>query len=186
MMKPRFFKSAKDFRKWLEKNHAKADELLVGFTKQTVDRSAMTWPESVDAALCFGWIDGVRRRIDESSYSIRFTPRRPRSTWSVRNIERMNELIADGLVAEAGLAAFEKRTEDKSGNYSFEQQKEPEFSAAQLKAFKKEKAAWKFFQAQSPSWKKKVVWWVISAKKEETRETRLKKLIDACARGENF
>ena len=185
-MKPRFFKSAKDFRKWLEKNHAKADELLVGFTRQTVDRTAMTWPESVDVALCFGWIDGIRRRIDEFSYSIRFTPRRTGSTWSARNIERMSDLIAQGLVADAGLMAFEKRQEEKSRTYAFEQKDDPVFSADQLTTFKKEKSAWKFFQSQSPSWKKRVTWWVISAKKEETRIRRLNKLIDACERGESL
>ena len=185
-MKPRFFKSAKDFRKWLEKNHAKSDELLVGFTKQTVDRSAMTWPGSVDVALCFGWIDGIRRRIDDSSYSIRFTPRRNGSSWSARNIDRMQVLIEQGLVADAGLAAFKKRKEEKSGTYSFEQKDNPEFSADQLKTFKKSKTAWKFFQSQAPSWQKKVTWWVISAKKEETRNRRLRKLVDACGRGESF
>jgi uncharacterized protein YdeI (YjbR/CyaY-like superfamily) len=181
-MKPRFFKSSKHFRMWLENNHATKTELLVGFVKQTVDRSAMTWPQSVDVALCFGWIDGVRRRIDDSTYSIRFTPRRPTSIWSARNIGRMDELIAQGLVADAGLAAYDRRTDHKSCVYSFEQAAHPEFSSDQLKAFKKESAAWKFFQAQIPSYRKRITWWVISAKKEQTRNNRLQKLIDACKR----
>lgn len=185
-MKPRFFKSSKHFRKWLEQNHTTKTELLVGFVKQTVDRSAMSWPESVDAALCFGWIDGIRKRIDDSTYSIRFTPRKPTSIWSARNIGRMDELIAQGLVADAGLAAFEKRVDNKSRIYSFEQTEPPEFSPDQAKAFKKESAAWKFFQAQIPSYRKRITWWVISAKKEETRKNRLQKLIDACNRKETL
>src|SRR3954449_13499115 len=148
-MKPQFFAKPADWRNWLEQNHEREKELLVGFYKKDSGKPSITWPESVDVALCFGWIDGVRRTIDASSYSIRFTPRRPRSFWSNVNIKRAKELIALGLMHSAGIRAFESRQGERSGVYSFEQ-KEIAFEKDQEREFKKEKAAWRFFQSQAP------------------------------------
>lgn len=179
-MKPTFFKTPSDFREWFEKHHESSKELLVGFYKKGSGRPSITWPESVDEALCFGWIDGVRRRIDDVSYTIRFTPRRTTSIWSAVNIKRAQELIDQGLMKPAGIAAFQVRKENKSGIYSYEQRTEklPEPYAS---VFKKNKAAWIFFQAQPPWYRKTVGWWIVSAKKEETRLKRLAKLIEESA-----
>jgi uncharacterized protein YdeI (YjbR/CyaY-like superfamily) len=176
-MEPRFFSSPAAWRDWLEKQHAEQKELLVGFYKKDSGKPSITWPESVDGALCFGWIDGVRRRIDDVSYSIRFTPRRPRSVWSAVNIKRVEELAHDGLMRPAGIKAFDGRLEDRSRIYAFEQQR-VEFDKAQEKQFRANRAAWKFFQAQPPSYRQVVTWWVISAKREQTRATRLATLIE--------
>jgi uncharacterized protein YdeI (YjbR/CyaY-like superfamily) len=176
-----FFKTPADFRTWLEKNHDKKQELLVGFYKKASGKPSITWPEAVDAALCFGWIDGVRKRVDESRYTIRFTPRTNRSTWSAVNIERAKELKKQGLMHPAGIAAFEKRSEERSKNYSYERKNaalDPTFE----KRFRANKKAWAFFERQTASYKKAAVWWVISAKKEETRLRRLDKLIEASGR----
>jgi uncharacterized protein YdeI (YjbR/CyaY-like superfamily) len=173
---PRFFRKPADFRKWLQKNHASAGELLVGYWKVASGEPSMSWPESVDEALCFGWIDGVRRRIDDTSYSIRFTPRKPTSTWSAVNIKRVAELTAQGLMQPAGLEAFERRRENRSGIYAYEQRRDtldPQYEAP----FKKNPAAWKFFSAQPASYRKVACWWVVSAKREETRLKRLATLI---------
>jgi len=142
----------------------------------------MTWPEAIDEALCFGWIDGVRKRLDDDSYTIRFTPRRPRSIWSAVNIRRVGALTALGLMRRAGLEAFAVRKENRSGIYSYEQRSDtlPEPYAATMR---KNKAAWVFFQAQPPSYRKKCGWWVVSAKKEETRLQRLEKLIELSSHG---
>jgi uncharacterized protein YdeI (YjbR/CyaY-like superfamily) len=148
-MKPTFFKTQAGFRRWLEKHHESSKELLVGFYKKGSGRPSINWPESVDEALCFGWIDGVRKRIDDVSYTIRFTPRRPASIWSAVNIKRVHELIDQGLVRPAGLKAFEARKEYRSGIYSYEQRSE-KFPDAYAKPFKKNKEAWAFFQAQPP------------------------------------
>lgn len=181
-MKPTFFKSPSDFRKWFEKHHSTAEELLVGFYKKSSGKPSITWPESVDQALCFGWIDGIRRNIDDVSYSIRFTPRRTTSVWSNINIKRAQELIELGLMRPAGLKAFQKRRENKSGIYSYEQRSDtlPEQYEKELK---KNKAAWAFFQAQPAWYRKQIYWWVVSAKKEETRLKRLAKLIEDSANG---
>jgi|SRR3954449_10523421 uncharacterized protein YdeI (YjbR/CyaY-like superfamily) len=175
-MQPKFFETPDDWRRWLEQNHNRTSELLVGFYKKDSGKRSITWPESVDAALCFGWIDGVRRRIDDTSYSIRFTPRTSRSFWSVVNIKRMGELTAAGLVHPAGTKAFEARAGERSGVYSFEQAK-VELTAAQEKQFRNNKPAWTFFQSQPPWYKKTATWWVISAKRPETRDKRLAVLI---------
>jgi len=184
-MAAKFFRSPSAFRAWLQKHHASKPELLVGFHKKGSGKPSMTWPESVDEALCFGWIDGVRRRVDDDSYTIRFTPRRSRSIWSAVNIKRVTELEAGGRMAETGLAAFAARKENRSGIYAYEQRAEtlPEPFASLLK---KNKAAWTFFAAQPPSYRKKLGWWVVSAKKDETRQARLDKLIDASARGKRL
>ena len=179
-MPPTFFKSPSAFRAWLAKHHAKERELLVGFHKKDSGKPSMTWPESVDEALCFGWIDGVRKRIDDESYSIRFTPRKTVSTWSAVNIKRATELSGLGRMMPAGLSAFAARRENRSGIYAYEQRSEslPEPFAAIMK---KNKAAWAFFSVQPPSYRKTLCWWVVSAKKEETRVMRLDKLIEASA-----
>jgi len=179
-MEPAFFKTQSDFRRWFEKHHDSSKELLVGFYKKGSGRPSITWPESVDEALCFGWIDGIRRSIDDVSYTIRFTPRRKSSIWSAVNIKRAGELIDQGLMKTAGLKAFQARKENKSGIYSYEQRTErlPDPYARQ---FKKNKTAWAFFQAQPPGYRKIAGWWIVSAKKEETRLKRLDKLIEESA-----
>ena len=182
IVKIRFFKSPADFRKWLEKNHASAQELSVGYYKKDSGRPSITWPESVDQALCFGWIDGIRRSVDDISYTIRFTPRRPGSIWSSVNIKRVEELSRNGLMQPAGLEAFEARKENKSGIYAYEQ-RSAELPATYEKTLRKNKAAWDFFYAQPPSYRKLAFWWVVSAKKEETRLKRLEKLIQESAEG---
>lgn len=181
-MKPTFFKSQTDFRRWFETHHDSSKELLVAFYKKGSGRPSITWPESVDEALCFGWIDGVRRRIDDVSYSIRFTPRRMTSIWSAINIKRAQELIDQELMRPAGLKAFQARKENKSGIYSYEQRTE-KLPDPYERLFKKNKAAWAFFQAQPPWYRKTVGWWIVSAKKEETRLKRLAKLIEESDNG---
>ena len=181
-MKVKFFKTPSDFRKWLAAHHATETELWVGFYKKDSGKASITWPQSVDEALCFGWIDGIRKNIDEVSYKIRFTPRKQRSTWSAVNIKRVPELTEQGLMEAAGLKAFAARQENRSGIYSYEQ-RTPELPAQYARKLKKNAAAWKFFQAQPPSYRKAVNWWVVSAKQEETRLKRLDKLIDDSAKG---
>src|SRR5919204_6825845 len=149
-MEPTFFATPADFRAWLERHHDSVSELLVGFHKKGSGRPSITWPEAVDQALCFGWIDGVRRRIDEDSYTIRFTPRKPSSTWSAVHVKRMEELIEEGLVAPAGLAAFERRSDDRTAIYAYEQRKTaqlPDEYEARLRA---NAAAAEFFDSQPP------------------------------------
>ncbi len=175
-MKPHFFPTPADLRKWFENNHAKEQELIVGFYKTGSKKPSITWPQSVDEALCFGWIDGVRRSIDEESYQIRFTPRKPGSIWSNINIAKVEDLTAKGLMQPAGLAAYKHKKEHKAGIYSFEQG-DIAFSADQLKLLKANKKAWAFFQAQSPSYKRVATWHVVSAKQEVTKSKRLQELI---------
>jgi uncharacterized protein YdeI (YjbR/CyaY-like superfamily) len=181
-LKITFFKTPSDFRKWFETHHASETELWVGFYKKDSGKASITWPQSVDEALCFGWIDGIRKNIDEVSYKIRFTPRKLRSTWSAVNIKRVGELIEQGLMQESGLKAFGARQENRSGIYSYEQ-RSPELPDQYAKMLKKNAAAWKFFQAQPPSYRKAANWWVVSAKKEETRVKRLNELIQHSANG---
>jgi uncharacterized protein YdeI (YjbR/CyaY-like superfamily) len=175
-MKATFFKTPADFRKWLEKNHASKQELWVGYYKKDSGKPSLTWQQSVDEALCFGWIDGIRKSIDEISYMIRFTPRKPRSTWSNVNINRVQELISANLMQPSGLQAFQNRKEDKSGIYAYEQ-KDRKLNDEYEEKFKANKKAWEFFQAQAPWYQRTSSWWVISAKKEETRQKRLEQLI---------
>jgi uncharacterized protein YdeI (YjbR/CyaY-like superfamily) len=182
-MKPMFFATPAAFRAWLQEHHATAKELLVGFYKTGSGRPSITWPQSVDQALCFGWIDGVRHSLGPESYTIRFTPRRARSTWSVVNTRRFAALKKEGLVAAAGLAAYGKRDEKRSGLYSFEQRKKMKLSPAQRKEFQAHEKAWAFFQSRPPWYQRAATFWVIDAKKEETRERRLRTLIDKCAAG---
>ena len=182
-MEPIFFETPADFRAWLEEHHADRSELLVGFHKKGTGRPTLTWPESVDQALCFGWIDGVRRSLDEHSYTIRFTPRKARSTWSAINIRRAGELIEEGLMNPAGLAAFERRNGDRSRIYAYEQRKQAKLDAAAEKEFRANRRAWAFFSEQAPWYRRNATYWVISAKKEETRRKRLKTLIEDSAAG---
>jgi len=180
--KPTHFKSPAAFRAWLRAHHATATELLVGFHKRESGRPSITWPESVDEALSVGWIDGVRRRVDAEAYSIRFTPRRPGSIWSAINIRRAQALIEAGRMRPPGLKAFEARRANRSGIYAYEQRPAalPEPYAGR---FREHPAAWEFFEAQPPSYRRTLVWWVVSAKQAETRDSRLIRLIEASARG---
>jgi uncharacterized protein YdeI (YjbR/CyaY-like superfamily) len=184
-LKPEFFQTPADFGTWLEKNHARATELWVGFYKKDSGKPSITWPESVDQALCFGWIDGIRKGVDEISYQIRFTPRRRGSIWSAINIKRAKELARQKQMRPAGLKAFAARTENKSGIYSYEQ-RSTELSQPYANLLKKNKAAWNFFEKQPPSYRKMIGWWIISAKKEETRMARLAKLISESAKGKRL
>jgi uncharacterized protein YdeI (YjbR/CyaY-like superfamily) len=179
----KFFKSQRDWRAWLTKNHDRVDELWVGFYKTTSGKPSITWKQSVDEALCFGWIDGLRKSIDETSYKIRFTPRRPGSVWSAINIARAKELDAEGQMHAAGLAALAKRKDDKSAIYSYEQRKNPKLEATERKKLKANAKAWAFFSAQPPWYQKAATWWIVSAKKDETRAKRLAKLIEDSAAG---
>lgn len=176
-----FFSTELDFRAWLEKNHLLEKELIVGFYKVGSSKPSMTWSQSVDQALCFGWIDGIRRSIDKDSYCIRFTPRRPSSIWSDINIKKVNELSRLGLMKTEGLAAFNLRKENKSGIYSHE--KDPSaFDASLEKQFKSNKTAWDFFVQQAPSYQKVMKHWIMSAKQEKTKFSRLNKLIESSER----
>lgn len=183
MTSPVFFATPADFRRWLEQHHASAPELLVGYRKLGSGLPSMTWSESVDEALCFGWIDGVRRRLDDTAYTIRFTPRRRGSIWSAVNVAKIEALSAQGRMQPAGLAAFAARDEKKTAIYAFEQERPAELSAAELRVLKKNKPAWAYFQAVPPGYRQVVTHWVVSAKKPETRARRLEQLIQACAEG---
>jgi len=177
-----FFKSPSELHKWLEQHHAKAQELWVGFYKKSSGKPSITWPEAVDEALCFGWIDGVRKSIDDISYTIRFTPRKSRSIWSAVNVKRAQALTNMGLMQPSGLTAFQARDQDRSGVYSYEQ-KSHQLDDLYEKKLRANKKAWDFFQAQAPWYQRAARWWVISAKKEETRLKRLATLIEDSAHG---
>jgi uncharacterized protein YdeI (YjbR/CyaY-like superfamily) len=179
-MRLKFFETQAEFRAWLEKNHATKTELYVGFHKKSSGKPSITWPEAVDVALCFGWIDGVRKSIDETSYANRFTPRRRGSNWSAVNINRVKELKKTGLMTPAGLAAFERRDEGRALAYSYERAN-ARLDPAMEEAFRANEKAWAFFEARPPSYRKAVTWWVVSAKKEETRQRRLRTLIQDSA-----
>ena len=176
-MKPTFFETPAAFREWLEKYHATESELLVGFYKKASGRPSITWPESVDEALSFGWIDGVRKRIDDESYSIRFTPRKRGSIWSAINIRRAEALKKLGLMRPAGLHAFEQRTNDKSAIYAYENAPRT-LNAGEEKQFRKNRQAWKYFTGQPSGYRRLAIYWITSAKKAETRARRLALLID--------
>ena len=182
-MKPTFFAKPLQFRSWLAKHHKTADELLVGFYRRDSGKPSITWPESVDQALCFGWIDGVRKSLGDEAYTIRFTPRRKGSIWSAVNIKRAHELSEAGLMRPAGLAAFEKRDEKKSAIYSYEQRTTTAFDPAYEKTFRANKKAWAFFAGQPPWYQRVVRYAVMSAKNEATRLRRLQRVIDASANG---
>lgn len=173
-----FFATQAEFRKWLEKYHKEKTELIVGFYKVKSNKPSMTWSQSVDQALCFGWIDGIRKSIDSESYSIRFTPRRKNSNWSDINIKKVEELTKAGLMTSEGMKAFQIRKETNSRIYSFEGK--PVLLAPDYQnRFEKNKLAWDFFKKQSPSYKKAVTHWIMSAKQEKTKQSRLEKTIKA-------
>ncbi|MBA2277065.1 MAG: YdeI/OmpD-associated family protein [Chloroflexia bacterium] len=177
-----FFETQGNWRQWLTDHHATTRELWVGFYKKGSGIPSITWPESVDEALCFGWIDGVRKRIDETRYRIRFTPRKPGSTWSSVNVKRVGELTEAGLMCPAGVTAFAARDLAKSGTYAYENAPaalNDEFE----RRFRANESAWRFFQAQAPSYQRTCIWWVMSAKQEKTRQTRLSTLIDDSEHG---
>ena len=181
-MKARFFKTGSEFRAWLEKNHAKASELLLGFYTTKSGKGGITHKHALDEALCFGWIDGRGTNIDPVSYSVRFSPRSTRSHWSRINIKRMGELTALGLVAPAGKAAFDRRDEKQTINYSYELNTATLEPALEAK-FKANKKAWEFFNAQPPSYQRVAKFYVTSAKKPETRAARLEVLLSDSAHG---
>ncbi|MBT8264125.1 MAG: bacteriocin-protection protein [Eudoraea sp.] len=175
-MTPIFFKSPQEFRNWLAINHTKEPEVIVGYYKVKTGKPSMTWSESVDQAICYGWIDGIRRSLGPESYSIRFTPRRKNSNWSAVNIKKVKDLTAAGLMKEAGQKAYELWTDKKSNGYSYEKMPavlNPEYKGI----FKQHASAWDFFIDQAPSYRKVIIHWIMSAKKEETRLSRLQKVI---------
>jgi uncharacterized protein YdeI (YjbR/CyaY-like superfamily) len=175
-VEPVFFASAGEFRAWLEAHHATEPELIVGFHRKATGRPSMTWSEAVDQALCFGWIDGVRRSAGPDAYTIRFTPRRPASNWSLINVAKVAELTRLGLMREAGIAAFERRSADRTGIYSFERD-EAVLDAPLQAELESNGAAWAWFRQEPPGYRRTAVHWVMSAKKEETRRRRLATLV---------
>jgi len=182
-MEPTFFATPAELRAWLEANHETAPELVVGFHRKGSGQLSMTWQEAIDQALCFGWIDGVVRRIDEGRYSRRFTPRRPRSIWSNVNIRRFGELAKLGLVAPAGHRAFDARSDERSGIYGHERDEDAVLEPALDRRLRRSRAAWTFFSSQPPGYRRLAIHWVTSAKRPETRERRLTQLIDDSAAG---
>ena len=182
-MPSQFFESAAAFREWLEKHHDDVAELEVGFYRVGTGRGGLTYPQAVDQALCFGWIDGVRHRIDGESYSLRFTPRRVRSVWSKVNVDRVAALEREGLMTPAGRAAFEALDEKRSGVYSFEQRQAAELGPEREAQFRQNAGAWSFFSAQPPSYRRAAIWWVISANRGETQVSRLATLIEDSLNG---
>jgi uncharacterized protein YdeI (YjbR/CyaY-like superfamily) len=182
-IQPTFFATPGAWRRWLARHHDRTDQLWVGFHKRGTGRPSITWPEAVDQALCFGWIDGMRRRIDEQSYMIRFTPRRKGSVWSRVNLARVEELTRLGLMHAAGSAAHRRRTAQRSGIYAYEQRRSARLPPAMTACFKGEPRAWAFFQRQPPWYRQTATWWVVSAKRPETRARRLAILIADSAAG---
>ena len=186
MMKPVFFADRAAFRAWLDEHHASASELWMGLYKTRSGRPSITWPEAVDEALCFGWIDGVRQRIDDESYMNRFTPRKPNSNWSAVNVGRVEQLTKQRRMRAAGLKAFRERREDKTATYSYEQRHQARLDPAQERRFRSKKKAWDWFQTQPKGYRTTAVYWVLSAKRPETRERRLEMLIEDSARGKRI
>jgi uncharacterized protein YdeI (YjbR/CyaY-like superfamily) len=178
-----FFATPEEFRAWLDAHHDSAAELWVGFRKVGTGRPSITWPQAVDQALCYGWIDGLRKGIDAESYRIRFTPRRPTSIWSAVNVARVEALRAEGLMTPAGLAAYERRRADRTGVYSFERREAAAFTPEQEAEFRADTKAWEYFCAQPPGYRKVATHWVVSAKRAETQARRLATLIADSAAG---
>lgn len=183
---PRFFAAPADFREWLDANHGEASELIVGFYKKKTGRPSITWPESVDEALCYGWIDGVRRSLGDESYTIRFTPRKASSIWSNVNIAKAKALLKAGRMMPAGLAAWKRRDPAKSGIYSFERQEAATFDSESELRFNRNRTAWTYFQAQPPGYRRLATHYVVSAKRPDTRDRRLELLIQCSAHGERL
>lgn len=182
-VEPIFFAAQAEFRAWLQEHHATAREQWVGFYKVGSGRPSITWPESVDEALCFGWIDGLRKSIDDISYMIRFTPRKPDSNWSAVNMRRVAELTDQDRMQPAGLAAYARRRDETSAIYSYEQREQASLDEAEEQQIRANPDAWQFFQAQPRSYRQAAIRWVLSAKKLETRQSRLARLIDDSAQG---
>jgi len=182
---PVFFKNKRALRSWFKKNHATETELWIGYYKVNSGKASVTWPDSVDEALCVGWIDGVRKSIDETCYTIRFTKRKPNSIWSAVNIDKVKELTAAGLMLPEGIAAFEKRKEHKSKIYAHENELQT-LPDEYLTVFQAQKKAWNFFSAQAPYYRKTAIHYIMSAKQEATRKRRLDKLIASCKSGDKF
>lgn len=182
-MEPTFFSTPEEFGAWLAENHDREREVLVGFYKKHTGRPTLTWPQSVDEALCYGWIDGVRRSLGDEAYTIRFTPRKAKSTWSAVNLKRVPELIAEGRMHPAGLRAYEAREESNSRIYAYEQADAAAFDAGLEARFRANETAWDFFQAQPPGYRKTSTHWVMSARQEATRLRRLDQLIADSASG---
>jgi uncharacterized protein YdeI (YjbR/CyaY-like superfamily) len=174
--KPTYFSDAAEFRRWLEKHHDRAAEVIVGFHKRSSGRVGLTYSQALDEALCLGWIDGVRRGDGPDGYTIRFTPRRPRSIWSLVNVRHAERLIAAGRMRPAGLAAFEARSAARTGTYSYENRPD-DLPAALARSFRGDKPAWTFWRAQPPGYRRTATWWIVSARKPETRARRLASLI---------
>lgn len=186
MAAPQFFETACAFRTWLDANASTETDLLVGYYKVGCGRPSMTWPESVDEALCVGWIDGVRRRVDDQAYTIRFTPRKPSSIWSAVNIAKFEQLSRQGRMTPAGERAYDNRTAAKSMVYAYEQTTTAELAAEELGAFQQLVGAWQYFEATPPSYKRVILHWITTAKRPETRAARLAKLMKACTNGERL
>lgn len=178
---PTFFASPADFRDWLAQHHASEPALLVGLRKVGSGQPSMTWPEAVDEALCFGWIDGVRRRIDDTAYQIRFTPRKPGSIWSHVNVAKVEALLAAGRMQAAGLAAYAARSADRTGVYAFERSEPAALAPAEQQLFAADVQAWAYFERCPPGYRRVMLHWVVSAKQAATRARRLAQLMQACA-----
>lgn len=177
----RFFRSGAEFRKWLEKNHDKAPEIWLGFYRKDSGKGGLTYHQALDEALCFGWIDGIRKKLDDESFTNRFTPRKPKSIWSNVNVGHVERLTREGKMRPPGIAAFNAKDAARTGIYSFERES-ARLAPEMEQRFRKNRAAWKYFQAAPPYYRKLVTWWVVSAKRDETREKRLAVLIDCCSR----
>jgi uncharacterized protein YdeI (YjbR/CyaY-like superfamily) len=175
---PRFFARPEELRRWFEANHCSETELWVGFYKKGSGRASVSWAQAVDEALCFGWIDGIRKRLNAESYVNRFTPRRKGSNWSLVNTKRVAVLRREGRMTAAGLAAFKRRDSKKTGVYSFEQRRNAGFDRASAAAFRRDQLAWASFQAQAPWYRRTATFWVMSAKQDATRVRRLARLIE--------
>lgn len=184
-MKPKFFSTPDEFREWLEQNHDTSSELLIGFHKKSSGKQSITYPEALDEALCFGWIDGVRKKLNETSYVQRFTPRKPNSIWSLINVRHVERLKQDGRMHASGLAAYDRRNPKRTGVYSFENRPR-QLSPAYDKRFRANKRAWEFFEEQPPYYKKLMIFRIMEAKKEETQSRRLEQLIEISAKGERL
>ncbi len=182
-MEPIYFPSAERLRRWFEENHDREKELMVGYFKKDTKRESISWSESVDEALCFGWIDGIRRSIDAERYCIRFTPRNPGSNWSAVNLKKVDELIRTGRMREAGMKVYSMRKPEKEQVYSYENGDQHALTDEMEQRFRQQEAAWSYFNAQTASYRKAAIRWVMSARQEITRDKRLEELIASCADG---
>jgi uncharacterized protein YdeI (YjbR/CyaY-like superfamily) len=182
-LNPIYFESPAAFRAWLEEHHETETEVWVGYFKKATGKQGMSWSQAVDEALCFGWIDGIAKRVDHERHQQRFTPRKPASNWSAINVGKVAALRAEGRMRPAGEAAFARRTDDRSNVYSFEQREDPRLEPEQQAQLEADAAAWAYFQSKPPSYRRTAIWWVISAKRPETRARRLATLIADSAAG---